>query len=75
MAPIAIGTRATPLARIQAKLVAERLQQFGVQTVIKAMSSAGDRSLGGGFAQAKGVFTGELTAALRDGTVDLVVHS
>ena len=75
MAPIVIGTRATPLARIQAKLVAERLQQFGVQTVIKAMSSAGDRSLGGSFAQAKGVFTGELTAALRDGTVDLVVHS
>ncbi len=75
MVPIVIGARATPLARIQAKLVAERLQQFGVQTVIKAMSSQGDRSLGGSFAQAKGVFTGELSAALRNGTVDLVVHS
>ena len=75
MAPIVIGTRATPLARIQANLVAEQLQQFGVQAVIKAMSSQGDRSLGGSFAQSKGVFTGELSAALRDGTVDLVVHS
>ena len=75
MTLIVIGTRATPLARIQAALVAGRLRQFGVQTDIKAMSSQGDRSLGGSFAQSKGVFTGELSAALRDGTVDLVVHS
>lgn len=75
MTLIVIGTRATPLARIQAALVAGRLRQFGVQTDIKAMSSQGDRSLGGSFAQSKGVFTGELSAALRNGTVDLVVHS
>ncbi|MXX74091.1 MAG: hypothetical protein F4210_13475 [Holophagales bacterium] len=75
MAPIVIGTRATPLARIQADLVARRLAELGVDTAVRAMSSQGDRSLGGSFAQAKGVFTGELTAALRDGSVDLVVHS
>ena len=75
MAPIVIGTRATPLARIQADLVAHRLAELGVDTAVRAMSSHGDRSLGGSFAQAKGVFTGELTAALRDGSVDLVVHS
>ena len=75
MAPIVIGTRATPLARIQADLVARRLGELGVDTLVRAMSSQGDRSLGGSFAQAKGVFTGELTAALRDGSVDLVVHS
>ena len=75
MAPIVIGTRATPLARIQADLVAGRLGELGVDTAVRAMSSQGDRSLGGSFAQAKGVFTGELTAALRDGSVDLVVHS
>ena len=75
MAPIVIGTRATPLARIQADLVARRLSELGVDTAVRAMSSQGDRSLGGSFAQAKGVFTGELTAALRDGSVDLVVHS
>ena len=75
MAPIVIGTRATPLARIQADLVANRLGVLGVDTTVRAMSSQGDRSLGGSFAQAKGVFTGELTAALRDGSVDLVVHS
>ncbi|MXZ38234.1 MAG: hypothetical protein F4Z19_08265 [Holophagales bacterium] len=75
MAPIVIGTRATPLARIQADLVAHRLGELGVDTAVRAMSSQGDRSLGGSFAQAKGVFTGELTAALRDGSVDLVVHS
>jgi hydroxymethylbilane synthase len=75
MTPIVIGTRATPLARIQAALMAGRLRQFGFQTDIKAMSSQGDRSLGGSFAQSKGVFTGELSAALRDGSVDLVVHS
>ena len=75
MTLIVIGTRATPLARIQAALVADRLQRFGVETRVQAMSSQGDRSLGGSFAQSKGVFTGELSAALRDGTVDLVVHS
>ena len=75
MAPIVIGTRATPLARIQADLVAGRLGELGVETAVRPMSSQGDRSLGGSFAQAKGVFTGELTAALRDGAVDLVVHS
>ncbi|MDE2851650.1 MAG: uroporphyrinogen-III synthase [Acidobacteriota bacterium] len=75
MAPIVIGTRATPLARIQADLVARRLGELGVHTAIRAMSSQGDRGLGGSFAQSKGVFTGELTAALRDGSVDLVVHS
>ncbi len=75
MDPIVIGTRATPLARIQADLVADRLRQLGLDTVVQAMSSQGDRSLGGSFAQAKGVFTGELSAALRGGTVDLVVHS
>ncbi len=75
MAPIVIGTRATPLARIQADLVARRLGALGVDTEVRAMSSQGDRSLGGSFAQAKGAFTGELTAALRDDSVDLVVHS
>ncbi|MYA06813.1 MAG: hypothetical protein F4060_03075 [Holophagales bacterium] len=75
MAPIVIGTRATPLARIQADLVARRLGALGVDTEVRAMSSQGDRSLGGSFAQAKGVFTGELAAALRDGSVDIVVHS
>ncbi len=75
MDPIVIGTRATPLARIQADLVARRLREVGLATVVRAMSSQGDRSLGGSFAQAKGVFTGELSAALRDGSVDLVVHS
>lgn len=75
MTLIVIGTRATPLARIQAALVADRLERFGVETLVQAMSSQGDRSLGGSFAQSKGVFTGELSAALRDGTVDLVVHS
>ena len=75
MAPIVIGARATPLARIQADLVAHSLQRLGVETVVRTMSSQGDRSLGGSFAQAKGVFTAELSAALRDGSVDLVVHS
>ena len=75
MAPIVIGTRATPLARIQAELVARGLLELGLDTAIRAMSSHGDRSLGGSFAQAKGVFTGELSAALRDGSIDLVVHS
>ena len=75
MVPLVIGTRSTPLARIQAALVAKRLERFGVETLVQAMSTRGDRSLGGSFAQSRGVFTGELSAALRDGTVDLVVHS
>ncbi len=75
MRPIVIGTRATPLARAQADLIARRLGELDAATTVRAMSSRGDRSLGGSFAQAKGVFTGELTTALRRGSVDLVVHS
>ncbi len=75
MAPIVIGTRATPLALIQARIVARRLGDLGVETTVRPMSTQGDRSLGGSFVQSRGVFTGELAAALRDGSVDLVVHS
>ncbi len=72
---IVIGTRETPLARVQAELVSAWLTEAGAATTVRAMSSVGDRSLGGSFAQGKGVFTGELETALRNGEVDLVVHS
>lgn len=83
-APFArIGTRGSPLALAQAKLVRERLAlAHGVSQddiVITVFSTGGDRSqtenttlsdIGG-----KGVFTKEIDEALLTGEVDIGVHS
>lgn len=69
-----IGTRGSPLALAQAKMVAEALP-FPSELVI--VKTAGDREqrkplaeLGG-----KGVWTKELERALLDGEIDMAVHS
>ncbi len=76
---IIIGTRASALARRQTELVADLLREAwpGLEVVVREFSTAGDRDtthplseIGG-----KGLFTAELSAALRDGTIDMAVHS
>ncbi|PYE88923.1 hydroxymethylbilane synthase [Phyllobacterium leguminum] len=80
-APLKIGTRGSPLALAQAREVRRRLMEahgLGNDAVeIAVMSTAGDRiqdrplsEVGG-----KGLFTQEIEDALRDGRIDLAVHS
>ena len=76
---IRIGTRGSLLARWQTDHVRDRLiaAHPGLNVEVIVMSTQGDRVLDtplpmiGG----KGLFTAELEQALRDGTIDLAVHS
>lgn len=77
---LTIGTRGSPLALVQARLVASRLKAIlppAIALDIVSISTTGDRvqnqvlsEIGG-----KGLFTKEIEAALYDGTIDLAVHS
>jgi hydroxymethylbilane synthase len=69
-----LGTRASRLALAQAAIVADRLD--GAEIV--PISTAGDRRRDLRFADiagGRGVFTRDIEAALRDGAVDVAVHS
>jgi hydroxymethylbilane synthase len=81
LAAVTLGTRASALARSQTELVAALLTkaQPGLDCGVRVISTAGDRtqesgeplpSIGG-----KGLFTAELERALRDGQIDVAVHS
>jgi hydroxymethylbilane synthase len=72
-----VGTRRSALALYQARAVQEALAEMGEESVLVTFDTVGDRvldralsALGG-----KGLFTAELESALRDGGVDLCVHS
>jgi hydroxymethylbilane synthase len=78
---VTLGTRASALARAQTELVVGLLTAAwpGLRCVSKVIATAGDRTqatgeplpeIGG-----KGLFTAELERALRDGEIDLAVHS
>jgi hydroxymethylbilane synthase len=79
-APLRIGTRGSPLALVQARMVAARLTAGGLAeaaielVVIRTTGDViQDRPLveeGG-----KGLFTKEIEEALLDGRIDLAVHS
>jgi len=80
-AAVTLGTRASALARAQTDLVAARLASVrpALECTTRVISTAGDRtqdsgeplpSIGG-----KGLFTAELERALRDGAIDVAVHS
>ena len=76
-ASLRIGTRGSGLALAQTGWVAERLRALGHEVTIEVMSTRGDdrrdvplHTLGG-----DGVFVRELEQALRDGRIDLAVHS
>jgi hydroxymethylbilane synthase len=79
MGPIRIGTRGSPLALWQANYVADRLRPLaggrGVELV--EIQTAGDQVRDVPLAQigGDGVFTKEIQRALRNGVVDVAVHS
>jgi len=72
-----IGTRRSQLALAQAEEVRERLAGIGVDSEVVPMITSGDR--GAPFDASpsglKGLFVAEIVRALRDGDVDLAVHS
>jgi hydroxymethylbilane synthase len=78
-ARIVIGTRQSQLALWQAEYVASRLRTLypQVEVVLQHFVTHGDRVLDRPLPEigGKGVFTAELESALRDGEIDLAVHS
>lgn len=71
-----IGTRRSPLALAQATEVADRLRATGVEAELVGMTTSGDRNTAvTGPAGLKGMFVAEIVRALREGEVDVAVHS
>ena len=79
MKRLVIGTRKSELALWQAKWVRERLIEAhpGLEVELAETDTAGDRDLATPLplVDGKGVFTAEIEEGLRDGTIDLAVHS
>ena len=75
--PIKIGTRGSKLALWQAYHVEDKLKAAGLQTEIVIFTTKGDKILDVSLSKigSKGVFTEELEEALRDGSIDIAVHS
>lgn len=74
---IRIGTRGSKLALWQANAVADKLQAAGLDTEIVIISTKGDQILDRSLVKlgSKGVFTEELEVGLREGTIEIAVHS
>ncbi|NCC76475.1 MAG: hydroxymethylbilane synthase, partial [Clostridia bacterium] len=76
---VRIGTRKSPLALAQTQLVIDWLSRGRPDQEIEvvAMSTQGDRNLEQSLQQigGKGLFVGEFESALREGRIDLAVHS
>lgn len=75
MDKIRIGTRKSRLALYQARKVSELLESRGLKTEIVKLSSGGDRSLGGDLSSAVGQFIHSIDAELKNGNIDMAVHS
>ncbi|MEQ8712450.1 MAG: hydroxymethylbilane synthase [Cyclobacteriaceae bacterium] len=74
---IRIGTRKSKLALWQAYYVQEKLEAAGASTEIVEIETKGDKILDVTIAKigSKGVFTEEIEAQLKAGTIDIAVHS
>jgi hydroxymethylbilane synthase len=74
---IKIGTRGSRLALWQAYMIAERLQNGGLETEIVIIETKGDQILDRSLSKigSKGVFTEELEEQLRSGAIDIAQHS
>jgi hydroxymethylbilane synthase len=76
---IVLGSRTSRLALWQTRFVIEKLQQAwpGLECQIEPFVTKGDKTLDKPLPQigGKGLFTLELEQALRDGRIDLAVHS
>jgi hydroxymethylbilane synthase len=80
-AVVVVGTRGSALARAQTGEICELLESRwpGLSCEIRAIVTSGDRTQASGeplpAIGGKGLFTAELETALRDGEIDLAVHS
>ncbi|TDE11738.1 hydroxymethylbilane synthase [Dyadobacter psychrotolerans] len=74
---IKIGTRGSKLALWQAYYIEDLLQQGGIETEIVIIETKGDKILDRSLSKigSKGVFTQELEDQLRNGSIDIAVHS
>src|SRR5512142_3505864 len=73
---LVLGTRGSALARAQSGQIAERLRSLGFEIEMREIKTTGDRlSELQQPIEGKGIFTKELDEALRDGRIDLAVHS
>jgi len=77
MAHLRIGSRGSKLALWQAEHIAALLEKQGHTTAIEIIKTTGDKITDVALAQVgtKGMFTKEIEEALRDGHIDLAVHS
>ena len=79
MTHLRIGTRGSPLARVQAESVARRLEAAspGLTSELVVIKTTGDHVLDRPLSEigGKGLFTKEIEEALFDGRIDLAVHS
>lgn len=74
---IKIGTRGSRLALWQAEHIQSLLQQGGLTSELVLIETKGDQILDRSLSKigSKGVFTQELEDQLRDGSIDIAVHS
>ncbi len=74
---LTIGSRGSQLALWQARWVAARLAELGVETELEIIKTTGDKITDVPLARvgSKGLFTKEIEDALLEGRVDLAVHS
>lgn len=74
---IKVGTRSSRLAIWQADYIQTLLQQAGLTSELVLIETKGDLVLDRSLAKigSKGVFTQELEDQLRDGSIDIAVHS
>ncbi len=74
---IVIGSRGSQLALWQARHIASRLHEAGVETRLEIIKTTGDKIQDVPLAQVggKGLFTKEIEEALLDKRIDLAVHS
>ena len=78
MSKLVLATRKSPLALAQTELVAAHLRnQLGVETELRKIITTGDRQTDWSLEKrgGKGLFTGELEAAVTCGEADVAVHS
>ncbi len=74
---IKIGSRRSQLALWQTHYVAEKLKSEGLEIEIIEIDTIGDKVLNTSISKigSKGVFTEEIEGQLKDGSIDIAVHS
>ena len=72
-----LATRRSPLALLQARYVAERLEAHGVDTVLVPIETSGDQNLTDPLSAlgGQGIFAVEIQRAVLRGDADIAVHS